>query len=175
MDEDNQAMSKHSKITIIEMIILVIGFCLLMINFIRCFSGRCPESSSETVDGIKVSFWSQHSRYEIGETILVRATIKNVSGLVANINAENEPAFDITYQNLSGEARRWSDQNPQLASPQITLKPNEELTIEMEYISKQTDIFLFTAKARTPQNSGFYVDFRIDVGSTGMLNDIPLP
>ncbi len=123
--------------------LLLAAGCFWAGRAIYCgFYERCPVSDSWEGDGIRLTLWSRREWYEAGETVIIRATIENISDQTITLKGMgDEPAFDIEYRDESGEYVRWSQKNPGLAANSLTLEPGEKFEVQLTYTPPEEDAY----------------------------------
>lgn len=139
-------------------LLLLAAACAWGARSIYCLQGRCPktESREDKIAGVRVTLWSQRSRYREGETIHIRATIENISDQTIILKGiRDEPAFDIQYEygDLGSETHLWSELHPDLATNQLELDPGEKFEAELKYMPEQADSYHFKAYVWTRQGT----------------------
>jgi hypothetical protein len=122
---------------------------------IKCIYGDCPASARESRSGLQVSVSSPRNHYELGETIPIQASIKNVSNQSIVLERSAGPAFSIT-DSATGIAY-WSDLDPQPALDRLELEPGEEYVINLISRPSEPGLYSYAVAYWLQQGSSRYV------------------
>ncbi len=124
-------------------------FALLALPFLLLGCLSKPVNSIGSIDDFAVEIWSSNTCVQPGETIKLRATVTNRGAKTEIIESKKQPILDIMIRNQGPEAH-WSDGKvPITDAARLELKPNESLSIEMDWTVKSPS-----------SGSVFYVDAR---------------
>jgi hypothetical protein len=121
-----------------------IGYGIYYLN--TCvFLQHCPVKESLVRYGISASYWTKYSYYDIGDTIKVRLTFKNVTSKTILLeDLPGKPAFDVCYPNEDLQEICRSREDPDFASDRFELAPGKSVEFELETKCTQADSYDYT-------------------------------
>mgnify|MGYP000073560943 CR=1 FL=1 len=134
------------------------------------FSG-CDANSAKSqrtrYDDLVLQLDINRSRVQLGESILIRFTVKNVANEPIKIESKESPVLDV--QVVVGGSDEvlysWAAENPEQASKQLEWTPGETKTIETVWVPREEEFY----SGRVVFVSGFLSENSKVVQSVGIL------
>lgn len=135
---------------------MFLGVILLTALLVGCQTPT-PVSSSSTMSLdtiLDVEIWASRGCVQPGDTVHLRATVRNRGAKKQVIDLKDKPVLDMVFGNPD-TGRRWSEDRP--LTPDLTrleLQPGESKSIAMDWVTSQrtygpnhvTALFVWNAK-----------------------------
>ncbi len=110
--------------------------CLALLILSACVdTSRQPKTFGDYLTNIyTIELWSEHTFYEFGEPVNLRATLTNISTDTITFRGKSgaDPILDINIRTPGGggpEERVWSKENSDRVKYSVTLAPQESYII----------------------------------------------
>jgi hypothetical protein len=121
--------------------ILLLALTTLLVLISCSLSERKPNSNKQLVsDQMEAEIWVNHARYEFGERVQIRATLRNIGDQDVTLQDKSgiEPVLDIIVQRgpLMDPDERWvwSEAHPDDVRYTLILKPGESYQVEWSLV-----------------------------------------
>jgi hypothetical protein len=144
MDHNNKTPSKFRYILPTVFIVVFISCISVGIHYFHtCLSlQHCAVTEKITREGIRSTFWSRYSYYDVGDLIQIRYTLKNVSDQTIILeDLPGRPAYDVCYEDEVLQYVCWSTTNQEIAVEHLELTPGKEVNVEIESTCKQAALY----------------------------------
>ncbi len=125
-------------------LLIIVAGTILAIQLVGCRSQ--PISESTGPDPFFVEIWASDGCPKVGETVILRATVKNVGTETQIVDLQDQPVLDIVAGAQSA-GQRWSagkSLTPELT--QLELKPGESKSIVMPWNPQQGQVPIVSAR-----------------------------